>query len=221
MRLHGWHLNLLDETALLDCARRRELALFAALNLYDDWTLEMMPLKFVACAILCGLAFCSLPANSRLTGRTGAYRFLVGDNCAAPPRSTRLRRATKSGVIRRTARFNASDSIRINSLPIIPIWLALFSNPDAFRESTSRLRLRRGRTFVSPYSGEATRLIFKIVFGLADLAAVALLLRCVDFAHGRVVRLESAHRLQFCRRRTFRQLRSARARRGHLLSHAI
>jgi len=34
-----------------------EIALFASLNLFDDWTLEEMPVKFVACALLCGLAY--------------------------------------------------------------------------------------------------------------------------------------------------------------------
>jgi len=34
-----------------------QLVLFASLNLFDDWTLEWMPVYFVACAILCGLAY--------------------------------------------------------------------------------------------------------------------------------------------------------------------
>jgi alpha-1,6-mannosyltransferase len=34
-----------------------EIALCASLNLFDDWTLEEMPVKFVACAMLCGLAY--------------------------------------------------------------------------------------------------------------------------------------------------------------------
>ncbi len=34
-----------------------ELSLFAGLNLFDDWTVEAMPVKFVAAAILCGLAY--------------------------------------------------------------------------------------------------------------------------------------------------------------------
>src|SRR4030095_5247667 len=34
-----------------------QLVLFASLNLFDDWTLEWMPVYFVACTILCGLAY--------------------------------------------------------------------------------------------------------------------------------------------------------------------
>jgi hypothetical protein len=34
-----------------------EIVLCASLNLFDDWTLEEMPVKFVACAMLCGLAY--------------------------------------------------------------------------------------------------------------------------------------------------------------------
>src|SRR5204863_237125 len=34
-----------------------ELLLFGSLNFFDDWTLEWMPVRFVSCAILCGLAY--------------------------------------------------------------------------------------------------------------------------------------------------------------------
>ena len=34
-----------------------ELLLFGSLNFFDDWTLEWMPVRFVGCAILCGLAY--------------------------------------------------------------------------------------------------------------------------------------------------------------------
>ncbi|HSP44581.1 MAG TPA: hypothetical protein VLO30_01185, partial [Chthoniobacterales bacterium] len=34
-----------------------EVVLCAALNLFDDWTLEEMPVKFVAVAMLAGIAF--------------------------------------------------------------------------------------------------------------------------------------------------------------------
>ena len=34
-----------------------EIALLASLNFFDDWTLEEMPVKFVACAMLCGIAY--------------------------------------------------------------------------------------------------------------------------------------------------------------------
>jgi alpha-1,6-mannosyltransferase len=34
-----------------------EILLFAALNRYDDWTLEAMPVKFVTAALFCGMAY--------------------------------------------------------------------------------------------------------------------------------------------------------------------
>jgi len=34
-----------------------EIFLCASLNLFDDWSLEEMPVKFVAAAMLCGIAF--------------------------------------------------------------------------------------------------------------------------------------------------------------------
>ena len=34
-----------------------ELLLFGSLNFFDDWTLEGMPVKFVAAAMLCGIAY--------------------------------------------------------------------------------------------------------------------------------------------------------------------
>src|SRR5205823_12569541 len=34
-----------------------ELLLFGSLNFFDEWTLEWMPVRFVGCAILCGLAY--------------------------------------------------------------------------------------------------------------------------------------------------------------------
>ncbi|HEV8184660.1 MAG TPA: hypothetical protein VGP40_01805 [Chthoniobacterales bacterium] len=40
-----------------------ELLLFGALNLFDDWTLEQMPVRFVAAALACGIAY--LFATSR------------------------------------------------------------------------------------------------------------------------------------------------------------
>ncbi|MEP6820901.1 MAG: hypothetical protein ABI946_00975 [Chthoniobacterales bacterium] len=40
-----------------------ELALCAALNLYDDWTLAEMPVRFVGCGLLCGFAFLLAVSN--------------------------------------------------------------------------------------------------------------------------------------------------------------
>ena len=43
-----------------------ELIFFAALNFFDDWTLESMPTKFVACAFLSGVAYLAAVSNFSL-----------------------------------------------------------------------------------------------------------------------------------------------------------
>src|ERR1700719_3242124 len=40
-----------------------ELIFFAALNFFDDWTLESMPTKFVASAFLSGVAYLAAVSN--------------------------------------------------------------------------------------------------------------------------------------------------------------
>jgi RsiW-degrading membrane proteinase PrsW (M82 family) len=40
-----------------------ELICFAALNFFDDWTLESMPIKFVASAFLSGIAYLAAVSN--------------------------------------------------------------------------------------------------------------------------------------------------------------
>ena len=43
-----------------------ELVFFAALNLFDDWTLESMPMKFVAAAFLSGAAYLAAVSNFKI-----------------------------------------------------------------------------------------------------------------------------------------------------------
>jgi len=47
-----------------------ELLFFAALNFFDDWTLESMPIKFVASAFLSGAAY--LAAVSSFPPKNGS-----------------------------------------------------------------------------------------------------------------------------------------------------
>ena len=54
-----------------------ELALFACLNLFDDWTLQLMPLKFVAAAIACGLAYLLATAEFDATAKNAVALFWV------------------------------------------------------------------------------------------------------------------------------------------------
>src|SRR5205814_9863678 len=54
-----------------------ELALFASLNLFDDWALQLMPVKFVAAAIACGLAYLMATAEFDTTEKNAAALFWV------------------------------------------------------------------------------------------------------------------------------------------------
>ncbi len=54
-----------------------ELFFFAALNFFDDWTLESMPVKFVVAAFLSGIAYWIAASN-----------FPPEDEFAAATRST-------------------------------------------------------------------------------------------------------------------------------------
>ena len=54
-----------------------ELALCAALNRFDDWTLAEMPVRFVGCGLLCGLAFLLAVSNfpAAISVRKQAFLF--------------------------------------------------------------------------------------------------------------------------------------------------
>ena len=58
-----------------------EIVLCASLNLFDDWTLAEMPVKFVACAMLCGLAYFaaagSFPVQISPKVQTGIFWAVV------------------------------------------------------------------------------------------------------------------------------------------------
>jgi len=57
-----------------------ELLFFAALNFFDDWTLESMPVKFVVAAFLCGIAYWIAASNFKVDmgkGRQAVFFFAV------------------------------------------------------------------------------------------------------------------------------------------------
>ena len=55
-----------------------ELVLFASLNLFEDWTLEWMPVYFVACAILCGLAYLFAATEFATINKNAVWIFWLG-----------------------------------------------------------------------------------------------------------------------------------------------
>src|SRR5450631_2065201 len=53
-----------------------EIACAAAWNFFDDWTLEAMPVKFVATAMLCGIAYFCAVTEFRLTSSPRAQAIV-------------------------------------------------------------------------------------------------------------------------------------------------
>jgi alpha-1,6-mannosyltransferase len=157
-----------------------QLALFAALNLYDDWTLEMMPLKFVGCALLCGFAYLLAVSEFTAEGRGALIVFwsvTIALRLLALPLtpSDEVWRYQTDGAIQRIG-FDpyqlAPDHPHLAGAVLEPRRVPRKDEPTAFAPGAEVLF-----RFI-PASDSA--LAFKIVFGLADLAAVALLSRCVE-----------------------------------------
>src|SRR5207248_3874634 len=154
-----------------------QLVLFASLNLFDDWTLEWMPVYFVACAILCGLAYLFAATEFAAINKNTVWIFwlaaialrLLGLSQAA---SNEVWRFQADGIIQR-AGFNPYQVApndphvagKIPELARVP----RNDEPTAFAAGAEVLFR------VIPATNNA--LLYKIIFGAADLLAVAILLR--------------------------------------------
>ncbi len=157
-----------------------QLALFGALNFFDDWTLEMMPVKFVACAIVCGLAYLLAATEFADAGRSALIVFwaaTIALRLMALPLtpSSEVWRYQVDGAIQRIgfdpyqlAPDHPHLAGAVTELGRVP----RNDEPTGFAPGAELL-------FRSIPAGD-NALIFKIIFGLADLASVALLLCCVD-----------------------------------------
>ena len=154
-----------------------QLVCFGALNFFDDWTLEMMPVKFVACAILSGLAYLMAASEWNGGGRKALLIFwlvTIGLRLIALPLlpSNEVWRYQADGAIQRFG-FDpyqlAPDHPHFAG--VVPELSSISRNdePTAFAPGAEILfRLLRAMDSV---------LVYKIIFALADLAAVALILR--------------------------------------------
>jgi alpha-1,6-mannosyltransferase len=168
---------------------------FAALNFFDDWTLELLPAKFVFAAFLSGIAYWIAASN-----------FAPKDGFAA---------ANKIGIGRRQQAvlfFAVAIALRVIALPLVPsddLWRYQWEgkiqragfNPylvapddpklDPLRRSfpeSSKINHPNVRASYPPgaeilfrfFSGISDRpLFYKLVFGIVDLATVFLLLRLI------------------------------------------
>ncbi|MEP7071950.1 MAG: hypothetical protein ABI839_06150 [Verrucomicrobiota bacterium] len=155
-----------------------ELLLFAALNLFDDWTLEIMPIKFVGVALLAGLAYL-LAASEFVHWRGGAVWIFWGATIALRLLALPLAPADETwryqadGVIQRAgfdpyAVAPGDDRVtqRIPERARVPE----ADRPSAFAPGAEILfRGLRGGSFVG-----------KLWFAAAELLAIGVLLRFVD-----------------------------------------
>ena len=157
-----------------------ELLLFGSLNFFDDWTLEWMPVRFVACAILCGLAYLIAVTDFEAIKQNASWIFwitTVALRFLALPLTpaNEMWRFQADGVIQR-AGLNpyqvAPDSSELSGH--IPELARVLQNdtPTAFAPGAEALFR------IIPATNNA--LAFKLVFGAADLIAIGLLLRLLD-----------------------------------------
>jgi len=156
-----------------------QLILFASLNLFDDWTLEWMPVYFVACAILCGLAYLFAATEFAALNKNAVWIFwfaTIALRLLALPQApgNEVWRFQADGVIQR-AGFNPyhvapSDPRVAGKIPELAR-VPRNDEPTAFAPGAEVLFR------AIPATGSA--LLGKIFFGAADLLALALLLRLV------------------------------------------
>ena len=172
-----------------------ELFFFAALNLFDDWTLELMPVKFVAAAFLSGIAYWIAASN-----------FPPKDGFAA---TNKIDMGTRQQAV---FFFAVAIALRVIALSLMPsddLWryewegkiqragfnpyLVAPDDPklDALRRSfpeSSKINHPDVRASYAPgaelllrfFSGVSDRpLFYKLVFAIVDLATVFLLLRLI------------------------------------------
>jgi alpha-1,6-mannosyltransferase len=157
-----------------------QLALFASLNLFGDWTLEWMPVYFVICAILSGLAYLVAATEFRAVGKNAALIFwlvTIAMRLLALPLTpaNEVWRFQADGVIQRSGldpyRIALNDPQVAEKIPMLAL-VPRNDTPTAFAPGAEALFR------AIPATGGA--LIYKILFGAADLIAIALLLRLVD-----------------------------------------
>jgi alpha-1,6-mannosyltransferase len=162
-----------------------ELIFFAALNFFDDWTLESMPTKFVASAFLCGVAYLAAVSSFKLgiSLRKQAIVFWGGAiilRLIALPLAPGddLFRYQWEGKIQR-AGFNpyliAPSDPQLDQLRHDFPQAAKINHPElrAVDPPGAELMFR----FLSGVTDQP--LFYKIIFAVADLAVAALLLRLI------------------------------------------
>ncbi|PYI90653.1 MAG: hypothetical protein DME97_17140 [Verrucomicrobia bacterium] len=166
-----------------------EIVLLASLNSFDDWTLEEMPVKFVAVAMLCGIAYFaaagSFPVQLRPRVQSGIFwAVVVGLRLVALPLAPGddFWRYQWEGKIQQ-AGFNPY----VNA-PDDPQLEAMRSGFEAWH----KINHRDFRAIYPPgaellFAGLSrisdSPLLYKLLFAGADIATIAVLLRLFRGAH--------------------------------------
>src|SRR5256885_3177543 len=162
-----------------------ELVFFAALNLFDDWTLESMPTKFVASAFLSGVAYLAAVSNFKIdiSFRKQAIFFwgvAIFLRLIALPLapSDDLFRYQWEGKIQR-AGFNpyliAPADSQLDQLRHDFPQAAKINHPELRATDPPGAEL----VFRTLSAITDQPLFYKIIFAIADLAVAALLLRLI------------------------------------------
>jgi hypothetical protein len=165
-----------------------EILLCASLNLFDDWTLEEMPVKFVAAAMLCGLAYVAavgrFPFQSSLKFQRAIFWGAVivlrlvalplapGDDFWRYQWEGKIQRAGFNPYV------NAPDDPQLEKVRAeFPNWYKI--NHRDFRAiyppGAELVFAGMSRVSDSPF-------FYKLLFAGADIATIALLLRLLGGA---------------------------------------
>jgi hypothetical protein len=162
-----------------------ELIFFAALNLFDDWTLESMPVKFVASAFLAGVAYLAAVSNFKIDISLRRQAILFW-GVAIILRLIALPLAPSDDLVRHQWEGKVQN-LGLNPYLLAPadsqLYALLYDFPQAAKINHPELRA------VDPPGAELLfkvlsaitdrPLFYKIFFAIADLAVVALLLRLI------------------------------------------
>jgi dolichyl-phosphate-mannose-protein mannosyltransferase len=165
-----------------------EILLCASLNFFDDWTLEEMPVKFVAFAMLCGIAYfvavTSFPAQISPRIQSGIFwAVVIGLRLVALPLEPGddFWRYQWEGKIQHAGfnpYVNAPDDPQLESIRAeFPAW------PKINHRDSRAIYPPGIELLFAEMSGVSDNpLLYKLLFAGADIATIAVLLRLFSVA---------------------------------------
>jgi hypothetical protein len=157
-----------------------ELLLFAALNFFDDWTLEWNPVRFVICAILTGLAYLTAATEFAAIKQNAGWILWI----ATIALSVLALPLTPANEVWRFQADGVTQRAGLNPYQVAPAdpqLVGKFSEPERIPRDDIRTAFAPGAEAlfrIIPASNNA--LTYKLLFGVANVLAIALLLRLLD-----------------------------------------